>query len=449
MSTRAMPPRPNAAVAEHASAVLSPLPVAIVLYIFSLLPVDVRLRCMEVCRGWRSVLSERNLWTRLDLTAASGVRVPAAPHETLDSLLRCAAARAGGGLQSLHVDAERVSHAELLAVTAASAGALRELHAPAESIYERGCTPGQVEALLAAAPLLRVFAVDLDERACIGEHILATRRMLRNEAPFGPLRVRRLYIFLYHVDEAGVVAFAGDLAAHASLNALFLHNAPLNMAAALDAVVDAALLARHLVCVTLLHCHLSPASAPALARLLGGNALATLTLDSSDFLDAPAAALLAAALLANVTLTSLTLTTVGVFDDAAAAASLLGALTSHASLRELSVRSNSVEPADQAVAGALLGALVAANAPALTQLEVSGCSLGDAGLRAFLDALPHNTHLRALTCFGNHMSAAFARDVLLPAVRANTGLRFLAASVAGFASAREAEALVYQRPPAN
>jgi hypothetical protein len=76
-----MPPRRSARVAaeaERATTALSPLPLAVVLHIFSLLPVDCRLRCLEVCRGWRSVLSEHSLWTRLDLTAASGgVRVRA------------------------------------------------------------------------------------------------------------------------------------------------------------------------------------------------------------------------------------------------------------------------------------------------------------------------------------------------------------------------------------
>jgi hypothetical protein len=93
----------SAAAAERATSALAPLPLPLVLYIFSLLPVDSRLRCLEVCRGWRAVFSERSLWTRLDLTAASGVTVP---HDDrpLSALLRCAAARAGGGLCSLHVD---------------------------------------------------------------------------------------------------------------------------------------------------------------------------------------------------------------------------------------------------------------------------------------------------------------------------------------------------------
>jgi hypothetical protein len=49
----------------------------------------------------------------------------------------------------------------------------------------------------------------------------------------------------------------------------------------------------------------------------------------------------------------------------------------------------------------------------------------DACLGPLVDALARNTHLRELRMHGNHMSAAFARAQLLPAVRANTGLRLL------------------------
>jgi Ran GTPase-activating protein (RanGAP) involved in mRNA processing and transport len=140
-------------------------------------------------------------------------------------------------------------------------------------------------------------------------------------------------------------------------------------------------------------------------------------------LDAPAAAVLAAALRANSTLTSLTLNFAGVLGDAAAAAELLGALTGHASLRVLSLRGNYVIAAHQAAAGASLGALLAANAPALTELDVSRCNLGDDGLRPLFAALPRNSHLGTLDVSDNDMSDAFAHDVLLPALRANASLR--------------------------
>jgi hypothetical protein len=436
-----MPPRHSActtlattpAVQDAATTALWPLPLPLVLHIFSLLPVDVRLRCCEVCRGWRSFLSERSLWTRLDVSATSGVRTHQR-HNALDALLRCAAARSGGGLQSLHINSGFVSHETLLEVAAANASALRELHAH-DYFDEIGFTPAdEVVALLAAAPRLRVFATDMySDYSYTGETVEATRRALRNEAPFGPLRVRRLCADLRDVDETGVVAFAAEVAAHASLRALRLGNAWLNTAASLDAVVDAAL-ARRVQTVAVDGCRLSPASAPALARLLSSDALTTLECRYSVLLDAPAAAVLAAALRANSTLTSLTLNHVRVFDDSVAAAELLSALSGHASLRLLSLRGNYAIAAHQAAAGASLGALLAANAR-LTQLDVSFCALGNAGLRPLLAALPHNTHLRTLNVSSNGFTQAFARDVLLPALRVNTSLRSMGTFGSGVAVA--------------
>jgi hypothetical protein len=96
-------------------------------------------------------------------------------------------------------------------------------------------------------------------------------------------------------------------------------------------------------------------------------------------------------------------------------------------VRELIIALNRVGAELEAAAGAALGALVAANAPALTVLDVSSSNLDDAGLRPLFEALPANTHLRTLNVSYNNTSAAFARDVLLPAVRANTSLTKLLA----------------------
>jgi hypothetical protein len=117
--------------------------------------------------------------------------------------------------------------------------------------------------------------------------------------------------------------------------------------------------------------------------------------------------MLAAALRANSTLMSLALTYVSLWDNPAVAAELLGALTGHASLQVLCLRDNEPEAARQAAAGETLGALVAANAPALTELDVSYSDLGDTGLRPLLEALPANTHLRTLRVEGNSISEAF------------------------------------------
>jgi hypothetical protein len=484
------------AVAEPLS--VAALPLALLLEVLSRLPVDCRLRCAEVCRAWRAALNERSLWTRLDLTAASGVHVPAVDDEdrayflplapavppgfaapgfddddaidddaidddaiertTLDGLLRCAAARAGGGLVLLHLDSLTVTHAALLEVAAANAGALREVRVgrtnqPTSEHSQEGFTVGETDALLGAAPLLRTLATDLH---CTHTDVQTARRALRNEAPYGPLRVGHLKADLGEEDDAGVVAFAADAAVHASLIGLALNHARLDAATSLDAVVNAAL-ARQLHSVRLFACGYRGSVAPALARLLSSGALDTL---ECTYLNLHAADpdVLAAALRANSTLTSLTLIEAGVWQNITAGIALLAALTGHTSLRALSLHTNSVEPADTVAAGAALGALVAADAPALTDLDVAWSGLGDDGLRALFEALPHNTHLRTLACYGSDLTAAFARDVLLPAVRANTSLRCLTVSEevdSGIsyrpeeeptqACLRELEALVAQR----
>jgi hypothetical protein len=281
----------------------------------------------------------------------------------------------------------------------------------------------QLEALLQAAPLLRVLEADTG-----WTHAAGLRCALRNEAPFGPLRVRNLCVSGF-ADAAAVRSLAEDARTHAWLTGLQVGGAPLYEPAVLDAVVDLALQHR-LTYLRLNSCSLSPASAPALARLVGGDALSTLILDYEpvlQLLDEPAAVLLGNALRANTTLTSVTFKSVHLFSDAAVAAALLGALTAHPSVQKLDISHNDDAyghaPAAPAAAGAALGTLVAANAPALRELNLSYCPFTDAALAPLVDALPANTHLRVLDCRNNPLlSDAFMRERLLPAVRANPWL---------------------------
>jgi hypothetical protein len=379
-------------------------------------PVDARARCACLNSGWRDELADVSLWTRLDLSLASGVTCT-----VNDAALRGASGLARGALTALDVSfREHVTHDELLAVATSNAGALTELRV--QDWGEQGCallTCPNTEELLLAAPLLRAFDADVDATAT------EALRMLRNEAPFGPLRVRHLEADFREADVGIIAEVTAAIAAHASLSSVQFTFARLDAAGALDAVVDAALV-RRLSAVIFYFCRLSPASAPALARLLGGSALTELYITSGgvQLLDVPAAALLSDALGANSTLTTLKLHGVRLFADPAAAAAVLGALTGHVSLRQLTI-SQAFAPTEQAVAliGFALGALVAANTPTLKELSLLYFSLGDAGMRPLLEALPQNTHLARLQCVENGLSAAFARDVLLPAVRDNTSLR--------------------------
>jgi hypothetical protein len=258
-------------------------------------------------------------------------------------------------------------------------------------------------------------------------------------------------MYLFGADAAVLVPLMADVAAHASLTELRLDHARFDVPAVMDACVDAALSLMRLRTVKLLNCRLSPASAPALARLLSSGTLTELAIlnDGRALLDAPAAALLGGALRATATLTSLTLHHTQLWSDHAAAGALLGALTGHTSLRQLKVIGEGfLSEEDQLHAGTLLGALVAANAPALKALGVMASRLGDAGRRLLFEALPGNSHLRTLDCSHNGISPAFAADVLLPAVRANTSLRTLVMHVIfepQLNAAREAEDVVNAR----
>jgi hypothetical protein len=405
------------------------LPHALALRVFGGVSVEERLRCREVCRGWCATLDDHSLWLRLDLTRADGAACSLA-------LLRAATARAAGQLQALrltcvHPAVDDRMHAALCAVAAANSATLQELRVRTnEKRLSDGLGVANLEALLRAAPQLQVLDADA---FCFG--VDEAHRLLRSEPPFEPLRVSRLGVDGLQTADA-VVALAADVAAHIWLTGLRLQHANLRTPAALDAVVDA-VLARRLSAVELRWCLLSPTSVPALVRLLGSNAVEQLLIDNhflidnqfEQLLDEPAATLLLSdALRANTSLISLNLIRSGLWDSPAAAAMLLTALTGHPRLHTINLSGNFVQDflhGDASAAYAALGALAAANAPALQQLDVSGSWLGDEGMGPLVEALFHNTHLRVLNCADNGMSHAFARDHLLPALRANTGLRTL------------------------
>jgi hypothetical protein len=157
----------------------------------------------------------------------------------------------------------------------------------------------EVEALLLAAPQLRVFEADVE---CFA--LAHATRMLRGQPPLAPLRVRSLTVQCFEEpDEADVLSLAAAVAAHAWLTALTLDDVALNATAVLDALVDAALACR-LREVELLDCQLSPASAPALARLLCGGLERLLISNLEHMVDLPAARLLGSALRESATLTA-------------------------------------------------------------------------------------------------------------------------------------------------
>ena len=408
---------------------LSALPPVLVQRILALLPVDARARAATVCRSWRDALADARLWAQLDLSDTSGVTC-----RVDDKVLRGAAARAGGALQTL--DLRRADDAiyDAALVVQANKETLRELRVGSCSRAECDTlTP-----LLVAAPELRVLSADV---CCSLEKAPA---LLRNEPPYGPLRLNSLvvlrpwshnnfseYYFPTPPDEDLVWELAAALPAHASLRRLEIMCTKLMSDVACDALVDALLDVR-LPSLWLTNCRTSAAAASALALLLAGDSLTELRLGDCQGLlyDAPSVAMLAAALHANATLTSLHFADMALWRGLPCpGAVLLGALTGHPSLQKLVFRREPMSGTAVAAGGGdAFGVLVAANASALTELVVSDCQMCDEALGPLCDALPRNTHLCILDVSYNGFSAAFASERLLPAVRANTSLRRLRAT---------------------
>ena len=134
-----------------------------------------------------------------------------------------------------------VSLAALGDVVAANAASLRELLGVDFDMYERTEQGlAELQDLLAAAPALEVLDAYVSSDCC-----LTTRRLLRNEPPFGPLRMYGLAI---ERDASGADfrAILPELTRHRSLSALYVHTfgeTPLPTDE-VDLVVDAALAAR-------------------------------------------------------------------------------------------------------------------------------------------------------------------------------------------------------------
>jgi bacterioferritin-associated ferredoxin len=407
-----------AGATERASAALAPLPHAVAVRILASLPPETRLRCAAVCRGWRATLADASIWTRLDLSPARDVGRYRIFNPCCDAQFSRVAARAQGGLEALDVsECARISDAALHAAVAANAATLRELRACSGLFSRKALKTATLKALLQAAPALRELRAHV---TC--DSVPDALRMLRNEPPFGPLRIDKLKVecdAASHTPDA-MHELAAAVATHASLHGLSISDAPLGVLAALHALADALLAHSALRHLTLERCNLGPLCAPALARIAGGGSpLWTFRLEQAQpLLDTHAAVLLQNALRTNSTLLGLGITDSAIWANPLAAVVLVNAVADHPSLQSLSF-TMSWECADNALVGAALGSLIAANAPALQHLDVTGSGLDDAALGPLIDALASNTHLRTLDLSYNEMSEALVRDRLLPALRAN------------------------------
>ena len=422
-----MPPRRSARVAtaaEQRAWAFPQLPLLLAMHIFSLLPADQRLRAAEVSRGWRATVALPALWRRLDLSRTSGV-----VHRDLAALLDAAVARAGSALTALDVSGTRVSMDKLRDALRAS-GAVVEVRAstgPLKLVV--------LKELLDAEPQLRELhaTVDCNLAEAVG--------VLESHPPLAPLHLQSLLIRVAHAAALppALITALEDGRLHPCMKRLVLCVAEFHTPGALDAVANVFVARPRLCSLCLTYCALSPAAAPALARVLREGAITELKICCPElpFLDVASAAVLADALRACTTRTSLGLSDVP--DQAAPVlTTLLSALEGHHCLASLDLNCTRLEHAPAVVT--VLVALLAADAQALTKLNVWRCDMGEVGLGALLDVLPRNHHLRELDiCENGMLPAGFMRARLLPAVRDNTSLRELTVGDGEFGDDDEAQ----------
>ena len=354
-----------------------------------------RLRAAEVRRGWRAT-----------------VALPA---------LRAAVARAAGSLSAIDVSETEIGVEHLRAALRASP-AVVELRLVDRLSLRVERSVDDLRALLAAAPQLRELHADVE---CEVAEVVG---LLEGHPPFAPLRVRELFIAgqedgdvapLLTLPPALLRALV-DARLQPSLSLLMLHQVDMRAPGVMDALADAVVARRHLFYLSL-SAWLSPAAVPALARAVRDGALTGLMLGRATlrFLDAAGAAALGDALRANGLLTTLALFGLPQLESPVVAA-LLGALAGHRSLRVLTLSHMQLEEL-----AAALAALLGADAPALTTLNLSGCELGEEGLGALLDALARNSHLCVLDIRNSDVPAGFMSARLIPAVCANASLQKL------------------------
>jgi hypothetical protein len=437
------------------AATFASLPLPVARLVFLALPVDARGRACCVCRAWRDTLAEPSLWTRLDMSFLPEL----APFDIVGPrrarflvLLHGAAGRARG-VQQLKFSKQYLMMHELQPVLTANAGSLRELHLCEVDADDTNPHNPTVQAVVAAAPLLQVLTSE--SVSCKWQNAV---RILHSEPQFALLQCRTLTVEFYDHSGGGmgsvgpVAAALADAALQPALLRLRIQSADTAQPAVMGALVDA-VLARRLPELSFRGCT-RPAAAP-LARLLAEGSLASFEIcflrddagtRGTPLFDAAGAALVAGALRLNTTLTSLELFRADLCVDVRVSGALLGALIGHSSLRELKIVAE--HSADGRTFGAALAALIAADAPALHVLRCRDCSLGDAGLAPIVEALALNHYLRTLDVGGSGMSEVFARERLLPAVRANTTLRELKCThdlLRPTAAQAEAEELVRRR----
>lgn len=434
-----------------AASFVSALPRALAGRIFAVVPLPTRLRSREVCRAWRDALADPAAWTRLDLSLSSGV----AWRCLTDATLLAAASKAAGRLAYLDVrGSNRLSLEALHSVIAANASTLTELRACAWQLRR------------------------WDDDASQSDDDVDGMRGLRRLAPALTTLVVR--------HEAGADEDVGDAEDanpddHAPPRLSGLSRPELDALLSDDGNAGAAVLER---LETNVYCALQDAPAllaaeeePYRGRLVLRSLiitpdmrlalLATLNLLPAESRPPLPLAALGAALRRS-RLTGLTLApmlrgeplldVIRTVLDACIGHPMLAHLHLHLPQqggRRVIMTSGGAGCSVPPEISSRLGALVAANAPALHTLRTRDVSFQDADVAPLVDGLRCNTHLRTLDLGDvNSIGSGFAATRLLPVIRdENASLRRLrlgasaaAANADEAAAIEDAAELVNERP---
>ena len=407
---------------------LGPLPGDLVKLILRLLPLDGRLCAREVRRGWCALLEDASFWTRVDLSASSGVNprfltpFDYGKNNLFRALFRAACAQAKDSLQSLdlsgvgHTDGAPLGQQWVAALSAANKASLRDLVAPPSHRFGAG----ELSALCRALPLCRV-------RCAVYCYTVDALPLLRREPPFALLTIDHLSVSQDPGGEQAVLDLASALSGHKGMEKLSVGTVPLATRAVVDALVDAAISAG-IKDAGFYSCGLTQIVLPALGRLLQSPDLERLKVCNQNvaLFEGPGLPAFCDVLRNCKSLKTLRLGNVNLWADTAAASQLIAALEVLPAQQEVSLLWNHVDvtPATQHVAGECLARLIA-RSTSLWKLDLDYNELGEAGLAPIFQALRGNASLVELSLNGEQIRALFVRNVVLPAVRSNTTLRIL------------------------
>ena len=449
-------------MAEPPEAALDDVPVAslprpLALAIFQLLPLDTRLRCVEVCRAWRRVFSEPQMWTEIDFWE---LRDDQRGTPLTAKLLWASVERARGQMTYLDLIHCAADEAAIMAAVASNGASLRVLVLPWES--QRYLPTEFLRNLLRVAFELRELYADL---GCTSDNTTMVPAadaipILRGRWPWARLWTRRVQLSFRQGDTDTVRALTEALRKqNGDMTFLNLDFNGTDLPADVFADFCDAVVSMGLPCLRLCDCGLGPETGPALVRLLREGCVEELSLCViTRLLDENSVVPVAEALRQNDRLLTLNLIFADLFRDPRVGIALSEALVGHTSITSLFLASNMIQPHVAGAVGNVYASSVTANAPALQELNVADCvGLSLDNLLPLVKALPSNTHLRHLNLtpglpvdvYESNAFAAWEKDVLIPAVEANTSLRSLKFTVLDSPAKEHIDALLAARCAAD